>query len=67
LNNPSSLSDASQLIGRTIIFLGTTATAGLRCQAASINASTTGTTPTISFTATPLTEAPANGDVFVVV
>jgi hypothetical protein len=67
LNNPSSLSDASQLIGRTIIFLGTTATAGLRGQAASINASTTGATPTISFTATPLTEAPANGDVFVVV
>jgi hypothetical protein len=64
LNNPSSLTDAGQLIGRTIIFLGTTTTANVRSQASNITASTTGSTPTITFTA--MTHAPANGDVFVI-
>jgi hypothetical protein len=64
LNNPSSLTDTGQLIGRTIIFLGTTATNHMQAQASNITASTTGATPTITFTA--MTAAPASGDVFVV-
>jgi hypothetical protein len=65
LNNPSSLTDSGQLIGRTIIFLGNTGTANVQAQASNITGSTTGPTPTISFTA--MTHAPANGDVFVIV
>jgi hypothetical protein len=65
LNNPASLTSNMQLNGRTIIFLGTTTTAGLRCQASNITNSTTGATPTISFTA--MTNAPANTDTFVIV
>jgi hypothetical protein len=64
LNNPSSLTDSGQLIGRTIIFLGSTATGNVQAQASNITASTTGSTPTITFTA--MTHAPANTDVFVV-
>lgn len=65
LNNPSSLGATGQLIGRTIIFLGNTGTANLQAQASNITNSTTGATPTITFTA--MTTAPANGDKFVVV
>jgi hypothetical protein len=65
LNNPSSLTDSGQLIGRTIIFLGNTGTANVQAQASNITGSTTGSTPTISFTT--MTHAPANGDVFVIV
>lgn len=64
LNNPSSLTASGQLIGRTIIFLGNSTTGGVQAQASNITASTTGSTPTITFTA--MTTAPANGDVFVV-
>ena len=65
LNNPSSLTDATQLNGRTIIFLGNTGTANVQSQASNITNSTTGATPTITFTA--MTHAPANGDTFVIV
>jgi hypothetical protein len=65
LNNPSSLTDANQLVGRTIIFLSGTGTANLQAQASNITASSTGATPTITFTA--MTHAPANGDLFVIV
>jgi hypothetical protein len=64
LNNPTSLTASGQLIGRTIIFLGNTTTGGVQAQASNITASTTGSTPTITFTA--MTTAPANGDVFVI-
>ena len=64
LNNPSSLTDSGQLIGRTIIFLGSSTTTNVQAQASNITASTTGATPTITFTA--MTHAPANGDVFVI-
>jgi hypothetical protein len=64
LNNPSSLTDSGQLIGRTIIFLGSTATGNVQAQASNITASSTGSTPTITFTA--MTHAPASTDVFVV-
>jgi len=64
LVNPSSLTDVGQLIGRTIIFDGATTTAALRGQASNITNSTTGATPTITFTA--MTSAPANGDTFAV-
>jgi hypothetical protein len=64
LNNPSSLTDSGQLIGRTIIFLGNSTTANVDAQASNITASSTGSTPTITFTA--MTHAPANNDVFVV-
>jgi hypothetical protein len=60
------LTDTGQLIGRTIIFLGTTATGHVQGQAGTISASTTGATPTISYTGTPMTAAPVSGDVFVV-
>jgi hypothetical protein len=65
LNNPSSLTDSGQLIGRTIIFLGNTGTANMQAQASNITNSSTGATPTITFTA--MTHAPANGDVFVII
>lgn len=65
LSNPASLTDAGQLIGRTIIFLGNSGTANMQAQASNITASTTGATPTITFTA--MTHAPANGDKFVIV
>lgn len=64
LNNPSSLTASGQLIGRTIIFLGSTGTGGVQAQASNITASTTGSTPTITFTA--MTTAPASGDKFVI-
>lgn len=64
LNNPSSLTVAGQLIGRTIIFLGNSATGGVQSQASNITGSTTGATPTITFTA--MTTAPASTDVFVI-
>lgn len=64
LHNPSSLTASGQLIGRTIIFLGNSATGGVQAQASNITASTTGATPTITFTA--MTTAPANTDVFVI-
>lgn len=64
LVNPASLAAAGQLIGRTIIFLGNSSTAGVQAQASNITANTTGGTPTITFTA--MTNAPANGDVFVI-
>lgn len=64
LHNPTSLTASGQLIGRTIIFLGTTTSGGLQSQASTITASTTGSTPTLTFTA--MTTAPASGDVFVV-
>ena len=65
LNNPASLTATGQLIGRTIIFLGNTTTPALRGQASNITNSTTGATPTLTFTT--MTNAPANGDVFVVI
>jgi hypothetical protein len=65
LNNPSSLGATGQLIGRTIIFPGNTGSANLESQASNITNSTTGATPTLTFTA--MTTAPANGDVFVVI
>ena len=65
LNNPSSLTASGQLIGRTIVFLGNTTTAGLRGQASNITGSTTGATPTLTYTA--MTNAPTGGDVFVVI
>lgn len=65
INNPASLTDSGQLIGRTIIFLGTTANTHVQAQASNITASTTGATPTITFTA--MTAAPASGDLFVIV
>ncbi len=64
LVNPASLTDAGQLIGRTIIFKGSTGTANVQGQASNITGSTTGATPTITFTA--MTTAPANGDTFAV-
>lgn len=64
LNNPNSLTASGQLIGRTIIFLGNTTTTTVQAQASNITANTTGATPTITFTA--MTNAPANGDVFVI-
>jgi phosphotransferase system HPr-like phosphotransfer protein len=64
LNNPAALTDVGQLIGRTIIFLGATATANVQAQASTITASTTGATPVISFVA--MTHSPASGDLFVV-
>jgi hypothetical protein len=64
LHNPSSLTDTNQLIGRTIIFLGTTATGHVQGQASNITGSSTGATPTLTYTA--MTAAPASGDVFVV-
>lgn len=65
LVNPSSLTAAGQLIGRTIIFDGATTTAALQGQASNITNNTTGATPTITFTA--MTTAPANTDTFVIV
>jgi len=65
ISNPSSLGAAGQLIGRTIIFDTATATASLQGQASNITNSTTGATPTLTFTA--LTTAPASGDTFRVV
>lgn len=64
LNNPSTLTDSGQLIGRTIIFLGNTTSGHMQAQASNITASTTGATPTLTVTA--LTNAPANNDVFVI-
>lgn len=64
LNNPSSLTDVGQLIGRTIIFQGSSTTPAMDAQASNITNSTTGATPTITFTA--LTRAPAAGDTFAV-
>jgi hypothetical protein len=64
LNNPTSLTATGQLIGRTIIFLGTTASGDMQAQASSITASSTGSTPTLTVVA--LTNAPANGDIFVI-
>jgi hypothetical protein len=64
LSNPTSLTASGQLIGRTIIFLGSTGSGGLQAQASNITASTTGATPTITFTA--MTTAPASGDKFVI-
>lgn len=65
LNNPASLTDAGQLIGRTIIFLGSSTTADVQAQSSTITGSTTGSTPTITFTL--MTHAPASGDTFVIV
>ena len=64
LNNPASLTATGQLIGRTIIFLGNTGTGGMQAQASNITNSTTGATPTITFTT--MTTAPGSGDVFVI-
>jgi hypothetical protein len=64
LSNPTSLTAAGQLIGRTIIFLGSSTTGGVQAQASNITASTTGSTPTITFTA--MTTAPVSGDKFVI-
>jgi hypothetical protein len=60
-----SLTDVGQLIGRTIIFDANTTTTNLQAQASNITGSTTGATPTLTFTA--MTHAPANGDTFSVV
>lgn len=65
ITTPASLTDAGQLIGRTIIFDSNTTTANLQGQASNITASTTGATPTLTFTA--MTHSPANGDTFSVV
>ncbi len=62
LTSPSSLGAVGQLIGRTILFDADTTTTNLRGQASNITDSTTGATPTITFTA--MTDAPANGDTF---
>lgn len=60
-----SLTDVGQLIGRTIIFDANTSTANLQAQASNITGSTTGATPTLTYTA--MTHAPAAGDTFSVV
>jgi hypothetical protein len=65
ISTPASLTDVGQLIGRTIIFDSDTVSANLQGQASNITASTTGATPTITFTT--MTHAPANGDTFVIV
>ena len=65
ITTPSSLTDAGQLIGRTITFDSATTTANLQGQSANITNSTTGATPTITFGA--MTHAPANGDTFTIV
>ena len=65
ITTPASLTDAGQLIGRTIIFDSNTTTANLQGQASNITASTTGATPTLTFTA--MTHAPTSGDTFSVV
>jgi hypothetical protein len=65
ITSPASLTDAGQMIGRTIIFDANTTTTNLQGQASNITASTTGSTPTLTFTA--MTHAPANGDTFSVV
>ena len=65
LNNPASLAVSGELQGRTIIYLGNTTTAALRGQASNITASTTGATPTITYTI--MTTAPVSGDTFVIV
>jgi hypothetical protein len=62
LTSPSSLGAAGQLIGRTILFDANTVTANLQGQASNITNSTTGSTPTLTFTA--LTTAPVSGDTF---
>jgi hypothetical protein len=62
LTSPGSLGASGQLIGRTILFDADTTTTNLQGQASNITASTTGATPTITFTA--MTTAPANGDTF---
>jgi hypothetical protein len=65
MSSPASLGATGQLIGRTILFDANTVTAALQSQASNITNSTTGSTPTLTFTA--LTTAPANGDSFSVV
>ena len=65
ISSPASLTDSGQLVGRTIIFDSDTTTVNMQGQASNITASTTGATPTITFTA--MTHAPANGDTFVIV
>ena len=65
ITTPASLTDAGQMIGRTIIFDSDTTTTNVQGQASNITASTTGATPTLTFTA--MTHAPANGDTFSVV
>ena len=62
LTSPGSLGASGQLIGRTILFDADTTTTNLQGQASNITASTTGATPTITFTA--MTTAPVNGDTF---
>jgi hypothetical protein len=64
LNNPASLTNPGQLIGRTIIFFGATTTGGLQAQASTITGSTTGATPTLTVAA--MTTAPSNGDLFAI-
>jgi hypothetical protein len=64
ITTPATLTDVGQLIGRTIIFDSDTVSANLQGQASNITNSTTGATPTITFTT--MTHAPANGDTFVI-
>lgn len=56
---------ADQFKGRIMIFRSDTTTTALRGQATDITASSNAAAPT--FTVTPLTTAPASGDVFVIV
>lgn len=65
ITSPASLGATGQLIGRTILFDANTTTAALQGQASLITASTTGATPTLTFSA--MTTAPASGDTFSVV
>lgn len=65
MTSPNTLTATGQLIGRTILFDANTTSAALQSQASNITNSTTGATPTLTFTA--LTSAPANGDTFSVV
>ncbi len=57
--------DNSQLVGKVIVFPKDTTTGGLRSQAATISAVTTGATPTLTVS-NALTSAPASGDFFTI-
>lgn len=61
---------ANKFIGRVILFSNTTTTAGLRGVACTILANTNSATPTFTVAledGSPLPDAPASGDVFVIV
>lgn len=65
ITTPSTATDASQFLARTMLFDYNTITPGLQGQVTVIQASTTGATP--QFTVLSLTESPVAGDTFSII